>query len=103
MKLSITEMPIRDIHLLTRSLKEHTERQIEQIKASIQAFGFNDPIAVDEAGTIIEGTGRVLAAKKLGMATVPAIVLQHLNEAQKKAYRITHKKIALNTGFDLEP
>ncbi len=102
MKLSITDMPLKDIHLLTRALKEHSERQIEQIKASIQAFGFNDPIAVDEAGTIIEGTGRVLAAKKLGMATIPTIVLQHLSEAQKKAYRIAHNKIALNTGFDLD-
>lgn len=102
MELTITQLPISKIQLPARQLKEHPERQIAQIADSIRTYGFNDPIAVDENNEVIEGVGRVLAARKLKMKTVPAIRLEHLSEAQKRAYRIAHNKIAQNTGFDLE-
>jgi ParB-like chromosome segregation protein Spo0J len=102
MKLVINDYPLRKIKLPSRHLKAHPEKQVKQIVASIEAFGFNDPVALDETGHIIEGAGRVLAARQLGLKTIPVIQLFHLNEAQKKAYRIAHNKITLNTGFDLD-
>ena len=102
MKIEITHIGIQEVKLPERSLKDHPEKQVIQIANSIQAFGFNDPIAIDEKGEIIEGVGRVMAAQKMGLQTIPVIKLSHLSPAQKKAYRIAHNKITLNTGFDLE-
>lgn len=102
MKLITIELLLSKIKLPKRVLKFHPERQIGQIADSIQAFGFNDPVAVDEKNEIIEGVGRVLAARKLGLESIPVIRLSHLSEAQKRAYRIAHNKITLNTGFDLD-
>lgn len=102
MGLEITSLPIGKIKLPEQSLKEHPQKQIRQIADSIQAFGFNDPVAVDENNEIIEGVGRVLAARTLGLKVIPVISLKHLNEAQKQAYRIAHNKICLNSDFNLE-
>lgn len=102
MNLVITQVPISAIQLPKHSLKAHPDHQIEQLTASIQAFGFNDPVALDENNEVIEGVGRVLAAKQLQLETIPVIRLAHLNAAQKQAYRIAHNKICLNTGFDLD-
>lgn len=102
MGLEITSLLIGKIRLPEPSLKEHPAKQIRQIADSIQAFGFNDPVAVDENNEIIEGVGRVLAAKELGFKTIPVISLKHLNDAQKQAYRIAHNKICLNSEFNLE-
>jgi ParB family chromosome partitioning protein len=65
-----------------RIIKEHPAHQIEQIAASIQAFGFNDPIAMEATGDIVEGVGRLLAAQKLGLETLPVICLPHLTPAR---------------------
>ncbi len=102
MNLIITPCSIDQIKPPPDLLKEHPEHQLLQLMHSIEAFGFNDPIAVDEQDEIIEGTGRYLAAMRLQMTTLPVIRLQHLSEAQKRAYRIAHNKICLNTGFNLE-
>lgn len=82
--------------------KEHPAAQVAQIVASIKEFGFNDPIAVDENNVIIEGHGRLLAAKKLKLKEVPIIRLIHLSDAQKSAYIIAHNKLTMNTGFDAD-
>ena len=84
-----------------QNAKKHPQYQIEQIKASILAFGNNDPIAIDENNVIIEGHGRYLALKALGYHEVPVIKLHHLSEDQKRAYILAHNKITLNTDFDL--
>lgn len=76
--------------------------KIEKIKNSITEFGFNDPVAIDEKNIIVEGHGRFLALQQLGFKEVEVIKLQHLTENQKKAYRIAHNKITLNSEFDLE-
>lgn len=102
MPLMVDYLPMNQVLLPQRHTKSHPVRHIQQIADSIQAFGFNDPIAVDEAGEIVEGVGRYLAAQLLRLETLPVIRLSHLTEAQKKAYRIAHNKIASNTGFDLE-
>src|ERR1700734_2131022 len=83
-----------------RNPRTHSEAQVAQIAASIAAFGFNNPILVDTKAGIIAGHGRLLAARKLGLTEVPVIVLDHLSEAQKRAYIIADNQLALNAGWD---
>src|SRR5208282_2907540 len=82
--------------------RTHSDAQVAQIAASIEAFGFNNPILVDTNAGIIAGHGRLLAARKLGLAEVPVIVLDHLTDAQKRAYIIADNQLALNAGWDEE-
>jgi DNA modification methylase len=83
-----------------RNPRTHSDTQIAQIAASISEFGFNSPILVDTTNGIIAGHGRLLAARKLGLTEVPVIVLDHLSEAQKRAYIIADNQLALNAGWD---
>lgn len=83
-----------------RNARTHSEQQISQIAASIKEFGFNNPVAVDADGMILCGHGRVLAAQKLKLETVPVVCLSHLTETQKKAYILADNKLALNAGWD---
>src|ERR1700683_2238675 len=85
-----------------RNPRTHSEAQIAQIAASIAEFGFNNPILVDTKAGIIAGHGRLLAARKLGLKEVPVIVLDHLTEAQKRAYIIADNQLALNAGWNDE-
>nr|WP_298930348.1 DNA methyltransferase [uncultured Erythrobacter sp.] len=85
-----------------RNARTHPKRQIEQIIASIKAFGFTNPILADPDGNLIAGHGRLRAAKEMGLAEVPVIELAGLSEAQKKALRLADNKIALNAGWDME-
>lgn len=82
--------------------KQHPVEQVAQIAASIQAFGFLDPIAIDGDNTVIEGHGRLLAAQKLNLKRVPVIRLSHLTSAERKAYALAHNKLTLNSGWDLD-
>lgn len=101
-KLEVTYKGINDIVPYAGNAKKHPKEQVEQIANSIQEFGFNDPIAVDENGMIIEGHGRLLAAKELGIETVPVIVLDGLDEQAKKAYILAHNQLTLSSGFDID-
>jgi DNA modification methylase len=83
-----------------RNPRTHSDEQIAQIAASIAEFGFNNPILVDTKAGIIAGHGRLLAARKLGLTEVPVIVLDHLSEAQKRAYIIADNQLALNAGWN---
>jgi ParB-like chromosome segregation protein Spo0J len=83
-----------------RNPRTHSDAQVAQIAASIAEFGFNNPILVDSKAGIIAGHGRLLAARKLGLTEVPVIVLDHLSEAQKRAYIIADNKLAENAGWD---
>lgn len=100
--MKIIELNIQDIKEYDNNSKLHPEWQIEQIARSISEFGFNDPIAINKDKQIIEGHGRYLACKKLGINKVPCIVLEGLTEAQERAYIIAHNKLTMNTDFDLE-
>lgn len=80
--------------------RTHSDEQVSQVAASIQEFGFTNPILVDEQCGIIAGHGRLMASKKLGLEKVPTITLSGLSEAQKKAYVIADNKMALNAGWD---
>jgi DNA modification methylase len=85
-----------------RNPRTHSDAQVAQIAASIAEFGFNNPILVDTKAGIIAGHGRLLAARKLGLKEVPVIVLNHLSEAQKRAYIIADNQLALNAGWNDE-
>jgi DNA modification methylase len=80
--------------------RTHSTEQVNQIAASIAEFGFLNPILVDTTAGIIAGHGRLQAAKQLGLAQVPVVVLDHLTDAQKRAYVIADNKLALNAGWD---
>ena len=83
-----------------RNARTHSDEQVAQLAASFAEFGFTNPCLVDEQGVLIAGHGRVLAARRIGLETVPVIVLSHLSAAQKIAYRIADNKLALNAGWN---
>ena len=85
-----------------RNPRTHSAAQVEQIARSITAFGWTNPLLVDEAGVIIAGHGRLEAARKLGMAQVPTITLTGLTADQKRALVIADNQLALNAGWDAE-
>ena len=96
------ERAVADLIPFARNSRTHSDEQVAQIAASIREFGWTNPILVDGANGIIAGHGRLLAARKLGMTEVPVIVLDHLTDAQKRAYVIADNKLALNAGWNEE-
>jgi len=80
----------------------HSKKQIRQIAASINRFGFTNPVLVGDDNEIIAGHGRVLAAKEIGHQAVPTLRLSHLSAAERRAYVIADNKLALNAGWDHE-
>ena len=102
-ELTVEEVPTESLIPYARNAKIHTNEQIDQICESIGEFGFNDPVAVwdgPDGPEIIEGHGRVMAAKKLGLDVVPVVRLDHLSDEQRRAYGIVHNKLTMNTGWD---
>lgn len=100
--MEIVTVGIDKIKPYEYNAKEHPKEQIEQIKKSILDYGNNDPIAVDENNVIIEGHGRYIAMCDLGYDEVEIIRLEHMTEEQKKAYRLVHNKLTMNSDFDFE-
>ncbi len=99
-KLSITNLPVTGLRPYPGNARTHSAKQITEIATSIKAFGFNNPVLVDKDGTIIAGHGRVAAAKKLGLEVVPCVRLEHLGEAEKRAYILADNKLAEKAGWD---
>lgn len=93
---------VNEIKRNKRNARTHNRKQRRKIAASIKKFGFCNPILIDEDGTIIAGHGRFLAAKDLGLTEVPVIVLDHLSDAEKRAYVIADNRIAQDAGWDNE-
>ena len=93
-----------DIKRLTpypKNSKIHSKAQIQHIANSIKEFGFNDPLAIAGVDNVVlEGNGRIEAAKSLGMTDLPCIRLDHLSEPEQRAYVIAHNSLCLETGFD---
>lgn len=82
--------------------RTHSEQQVAQIAASIREFGFTNPVIIDDQNNLIAGHGRVLAARKLKMSEVPAIIVTGLDERKRRALIIADNKLALNSTWDEE-
>ena len=100
MAAKIALCPVAELRAHPGNARVHGAGQIEQIKASMLAFGFTNPLLVDEAGVLIAGHGRLEAAVALGIEKVPTIVLRHLSAAQKEALRLADNRIAENATWD---
>lgn len=96
----VEQWPIEKLVPYAKNSRTHSEEQVAQIAASIKEWGFTTAVLVDESGSIIAGHGRVMAARKLGMASLPVMVAKDWSDAQKRAYVIADNKLALNAGWD---
>jgi hypothetical protein len=94
--------PIEKIVPYSRNPRTHSDQQVAQIAASIVEFGFNNPVLVDSRAGVIAGHGRLLAARKLGLDHVPVIVLDHLDENQRRAYLLADNRLSELSGWDSE-
>lgn len=103
-ELRVEEVPVADLVPYVRNAKRHDDAQVRTIANSIREFGNCDPVAVwtNAKGEpeIVEGHGRVLALKQLGIETAPVIHLDHLTDEQRRAYTHVHNQTTLNSGFD---
>ena len=99
-ELKIERRRVEDLRPDPRHARTHTPKQIGQIAASIESFGFTNPILVDGDGMVIAGHGRLAAAKRLGRDVVPTLRLDHLSEAEKRAYVIADNRLAELAGWD---
>lgn len=103
--LAIEEASTDELVPYANNAKEHTDEQVRQIAHSIVEFGFNDPVAVWDGpnGTeIVEGHGRILAAKALGLTRVPVVRLNHLDDEQRRAYTHIHNQLTMNTDWNFD-
>tara|TARA_R100000781_G_scaffold96479_1_gene60500 strand:+ start:754 stop:1365 length:612 start_codon:yes stop_codon:yes gene_type:complete len=96
----IKQSRIIDLTLYKDNPRVHSDTQIERLAISLTEFGFTNPVLIDDTGNVICGHGRIAAAKKLGLETVPTITLSHLNEEQRRAYIIADNQLALNSSWD---
>lgn len=105
-KLKIETAKTAELVPYANNAKIHSAEQVEEIAASIEAFGFNDPVGVwtrpDGVMEIVEGHGRIMAANLLHIDTVPIIRLDHLTDDQRRAYVHVHNQTTLSSGFDIE-
>ena len=100
-KLQIKYWDIDKISQYKKNARKHSEENIEAIVASIEEFGFNDPIALWH-GEIVEGHGRIIAAQRLGIDKIPVIILDHLTDEQRKAYALVHNKTTDLSGWNFD-
>jgi DNA modification methylase len=100
--LTIERWPIDKLIPYARNARTHTDEQVAQVAASIVEFGWTNPILAGADGIVIAGHARLLAARKLGMAEVPVIVLDHLTESQRRALVLADNRLALSAGWDEE-
>jgi DNA modification methylase len=94
--------PIEKLKPSNRNARTHSKKQLEQLRRCISDFGFINPVLVDGRGKIVAGHGRVAAAKQLGLAEIPVLVVDHLSEEQIRLFAIADNKIAENAGWDRE-
>jgi DNA modification methylase len=99
---AVEHWPIARLRLYASNPRTHSDEQVAQIAASIVEFGWSNPILAAGDGSVIAGHGRLEAARKLGLDTVPVIILDHLTPAQRRAYVIADNKLALNAGWNEE-
>ncbi len=96
----VEQWPIDKLIPYAKNSRTHSEEQVAQIAASIKEWGFTTAVLVDESGSIIAGHGRLMAARKLGLTSLPVMVAKDWSDAQKRAYVIADNKLAINAGWD---
>ena len=100
-----TEMTLISIDKLIpyiNNARTHSPEQITKLRSSLREFGFVNPVLIDRSFNIIAGHGRYEAAKAEGYSEVPCVYVDHLTEAQKKAYIIADNRMAMDAGWDEE-
>src|ERR1039458_5028323 len=100
--IQIERWPIERLIPRANNPRTHSREQVARIAASMQEWGWTNPVLVDGDDGILAGHARVLAARKLGMKEVPVIVLRHLSPAQRRALVIADNQLALDAGWDEE-
>ena len=100
--MKIEYMAPQELIPYEKNAKKHPKEQVEQIKESIRQFGFNDPIAIGSDNVVIEGHGRLMAAKEMKLKTVPVIRLDQLTEEERAGYMLVHNQLTMNTGWDID-
>lgn len=101
--LKIVMIPIDQLTPYANNTRKHTQKDIDAIKAAILADGYGDPIGVwGEKNVIVEGHGRVMACKQLGITEMPCIRLDHLTDDQRKEYAIRHNRSAEFSTWDFK-
>lgn len=98
----VVRRPLSELMPYARNARTHSDAQVAQIAASIREWGWTNPVLIDEAGGIIAGHGRVMAARKLKIEEVPCIVATGWSEAQKRAYVLADNQLAMNAGWDMD-
>src|SRR4051794_16040171 len=96
----VERWPVTQLTLYTRNARTHSDTQVAELAASFQEWGATTAVLMDETGVVIAGHGRVLAARKLGLAELPVMVAHGWSAAKKQAYRLADNKLALNAGWD---
>src|SRR5215469_16802901 len=99
-RVAVVYRPIGELKLDPHNPRVHSPRQIRQIARSIEAFGFNVPVLVNSELKLIAGHGRVRAAQQLGLTELPTISLDHLTDAQARAFLIADNKLTDNSIWD---
>ena len=97
--LKIEYVPISALKPYRRNARKHKAEDVAAIADSIQKYGFNDPVGIYGA-EIVEGHGRVMAAKKLGLTEVPVVRLDHMTDEERRAYAIEHNRTAELSEWD---
>lgn len=104
--MEVVKVPTEELVEHEANAKLHSREQVDDIANSIEEFGFNDPIGAwhdaDGNAVVVEGHGRLMAAKKLGIKRVPVVFLDSLTDDQRRAYSLIHNKTTQDTGFDPE-
>ena len=105
-ELEVVKVPTEDLLEYQNNAKIHDHQQVDQIAASIEEFGFNNPILAwhndDGEPEIVAGHGRPMAARKLGLEELPVVFLDHMTEEQRRAYILVDNQLTMNSGFDEE-
>lgn len=99
---TVSNLPIQSVLANPQNPRVHPREQVQAIARSIKAFGFNAPILVDGKNQLVAGHGRLQAAKLLGMVEVPVIRLEHLSDAQARAYMLADNKLTDRSSWDDE-
>jgi len=97
-----TVAKVEDLIPYALNSRTHSDEQVAQLAASIREFGFTNPVLVDEKNNLIAGHGRLLAARKLKLEQVPAVVVTGLDDRKRRALVIADNKLALNAGWDMD-